>query len=386
MDAIATQIHALTQTADAAGRLALQKALRQMQAELQSPMDFLINIANSMPLLASLRLGADLGLFRTLAQRNDSLSVAQLAESTGASPQLLERLLRYYSSNNIIKEVGVNEYKATSLSHVLADPKGEATVYVGFDTHAPAFQAMPDFFADNKYQEIASTTRTPFQKAFKTDLGCFDWLVQHPKHFEPLQKVMTAFAGSEWADGFALLDNEVKAVPFTPPDPKEKPFFVDVGGGHGHQCIQLGKKYPHLLGRLVLQDLPEAVNKLPDIPGVRADAYNFFDKQPITGARFYYLRRILHDWPDDECVQILYNIASAMAVDSRILIDEVVLPNKEAPWQATMADLAMMVSFGGKERTQQQWQMLAGEVGLRIEQIHTYTASTCTSVVVMALK
>lgn len=94
----------------------------------------------------------------------------------------------------------------------------------------------------------------------------------------------------------------------------------------------------------------------------------------------------MHDWPDNECAKILQNVADAMNGDSRILIDEVVLPDTGAHWQATMADISMMIGLGGKERTNQQWKSLADRVGLRIEEIHTYTASTYTSIVVLALK
>lgn len=142
---------------------------------------------------------------------------------------------------------------------------------------------MPDFFAENKYQHIDSITNTPFQKAHHTTLSSFDWYVQNPQHFESLQKVMTAMEGAEWTVGFKLLDSEAKKVPSVAPQASEKPFFVDIGGGHGHQCIQLGKKYPNLLGRLVLQDLPAAVNKLLPIEGVKIEAHDFFEKQPIPG-------------------------------------------------------------------------------------------------------
>lgn len=94
----------------------------------------------------------------------------------------------------------------------------------------------------------------------------------------------------------------------------------------------------------------------------------------------------MHDWPDNECAKILQNVADAMNGDSHILIDEVVLPDTGAHWQATMADISMMIGLGGKERTNQQWKSLADRVGLRIEEIHTYTASTYTSIVVLALK
>lgn len=151
-----------------------------------------------------------------------------------------------------------------------------------FDIFGPIVQAMPDFFMDKKYQEPESNTDTPFQRAFNTNLSCFDWLVQHPKHFGSLQRVMTALEGAEWTIGFGLIDSEAKKLQPSVPIPSERPFFVDVGGGHGHQCVQLGKRYPHLLGRLVLQDLPEAIDSLPPIEGVKAESYDFFQKQPIT--------------------------------------------------------------------------------------------------------
>jgi demethylsterigmatocystin 6-O-methyltransferase len=142
---------------------------------------------------------------------------------------------------------------------------------------------MPEFFAENKYQDITSNTSTPFQKAHNTKLSCFEWMLQHPQHFESLQKIMTALGGSEWTQDFTLFESEAQKIQSTV-QPSEKPFLVDVGGGHGHQCIRLGEKYPNLLGRLVVQDLPEAVKKLAPIAGVKAEAYDFFQPQPITGS------------------------------------------------------------------------------------------------------
>lgn len=371
-----------------------------------------------------IRVGADIGLFRTLAENDKPFKLAKLAEATGATPELLgklilplsrqdltdhtviaERVARYLASNNTIKEVGINEYQASNITHIFASDLGEGMVYHGFNTHGPVIQALPDFLAANKYQDIISNTNTPFQVAHSTKLQSFDWMVQHPEHFASLQKVMTAFKGAEWTVGLDTLDIEAKKVASTPPRPSEKPFFVDVGGGHGHQCIQLGKKYPNLLGRLVLQDLPLAVNKLSPIEGVRTEAYDFFEKQPIAGtcyyphesstpssniesigAKFYYLRRIMHDWPDKEAAKILQNVAGAMAPDSHILIDEIVMPDIGAHWEATMQDLAMMNMCAGKERSKQQWLDLADRAGLRVEKIHTYVPSTYTSVLVLALK
>jgi demethylsterigmatocystin 6-O-methyltransferase len=94
----------------------------------------------------------------------------------------------------------------------------------------------------------------------------------------------------------------------------------------------------------------------------------------------------MHDWPDQDAAKILQNIAGAMSSHSRILIDDAVLPDTGAVWQVTMADLALMNCCGGVERTKRQWESLADAAGLKIEQIHSYIASTYTSVVVLALK
>ncbi|KAJ5994420.1 hypothetical protein N7451_010144 [Penicillium sp. IBT 35674x] len=386
MDAIISQIHTLAQSADDAGRLDIQRALRDVQIELQSPQDTLMGFGSSNLLIAMLRLGVDLGVFRDLSKTNGSLTVSQLASVHDASPIFMERVLRYLASTNMIVEVGINEYRANKITYALADPKGEGMAYHGFDVFGPIIQVMPDFFMERKYQDLTSNTDTPFQKAFNTDLTCFDWLVQHPKHFGSLQQVMTALEGAEWTVGFDLIKTEAEKFISITPQSSERPFLVDVGGGHGHQCVQLTKTYPNLLGHLVLQDLPEAVNSLPPIEGVRAESHDFFQKQPITNAKFYYLRRIMHDWPDKEAASILQNIGSVMAPDARILIDEVVLPNTGAHWQATMADLLMMFAFGGKERSTKQWESLAECAGLRVEQIHTYVAATYTSIVVLARK
>lgn len=62
----------------------------------------------------------------------------------------------------------------------------------------------------------------------------------------------------------------------------------------------------------------------------------------------------MHDWPDNEAARILQNVARAMGPDSRILTDEIVVPDIGAHWEATMQDLAMMNMCVGKERSEQE--------------------------------
>lgn len=98
----------------------------------------------------------------------------------------------------------------------------------------------------------------------------------------------------------------------------------------------------------------------------------------FPGAKYYYLRRILHDWPDSESRLILRNLALAMNEDSRILVDEVSFPDTKVNWRAALQDIAMMVQLGGKERTRSEWVALVegvkveGGRALVVDSVHEY--------------
>lgn len=186
---------------------------------------------------------------------------------------------------------------------------------------------------------------------------------------------------SDWLTDFELL--VTKSTSGAELRPGEPPFFVDVGGGRGQKCIQLLEKYSNLMGRVVLQDLPEAVDDMEPIEGIKVVAQDFFKPQAVKGARIYYLRHVLHDWPENGCIEILKNIAEAMGADSKILLDEVVLPDQNVHWQAAAADLLMMTSLGGKERTGKEWDVLAQEAGLTLIEARAYGPENGSSVLVL---
>jgi demethylsterigmatocystin 6-O-methyltransferase len=83
---------------------------------------------------------------------------------------------------------------------------------------------------------------------------------------------------SDWLSVFPV-EKEIGSWSATP----EKAVFVDVGGGYGHQCKAFKAKYPDLPGRIILQDLPQTLERVQPIPGVEAIAQNFFEPQVIEG-------------------------------------------------------------------------------------------------------
>jgi len=105
-----------------------------------------------------------------------------------------------------------------------------------------------------------------------------------------------------------------------------------------------------------------------------------------AGARAYYLRNILHDWPDEKCVQVLRNLIPAMSKDSTILIDEMIIPSQGAHWRQTQMDLLMMANAAAVERTEKEWRALLESAGMKIKKIYRYTEELQDSIIVAVPK
>ena len=85
----------------------------------------------------------------------------------------------------------------------------------------------------------------------------------------------------------------------------------------------------------------------------------------FTGARAYYMHFVLHDWPDAKCRIILQQLMAAMSADySLLLLNESVMPERNAPSWFAAADINMMSKMAGITRTETQWMELLQSVGL----------------------
>lgn len=210
------------------------------------------------------------------------------------------------------------------------------------------------------------------------------WHPTQPERFGPLQQAMTV-QGASGVPWFTVLPFEKELAGY-----EGEYALMDVGGGFGHQCAALLKTYPRLQGKLCLQDLPQTLDHLP--PGIEIPAcicklpHNFFEAQPIKSARFYYLRNIMHNWPDDKCVEVLAQLIAALGPQSQIFIDDMVLPDSGVPWQAATIDFTMMSSFRSRESTLKEWHGLLDRAGLKVVHIHTYLPRRQDSIIQAVLK
>lgn len=76
---------------------------------------------------------------------------------------------------------------------------------------------------------------------------------------------------------------------------------------------------------------------------------------------------ILHDWSDETCLKILARVTGAMEPGySKFLINENVVPSRNAHWDTTALDMQLMITLSSRERTEEDWISLLKAGGLKI--------------------
>jgi hypothetical protein len=141
---------------------------------------------------------------------------------------------------------------------------------------------------------------------------------------------------------------------------------ADVGGGSGELMRSVLTHLPAMAGTVVeFADVVRRARKAMDDAGFasRCDVVeaDFLERVPAV-ADTYLLSWILHDWKDEQAVTILRHCRAAAGSDGRVLVIE-------QPYDLVVdsgLDLRMLVFFGARERTRQEYEMLAKAAGLRV--------------------
>jgi len=119
---------------------------------------------------------------------------------------------------------------------------------------------------------------------------------------------------------------------------------------------------------------------------------NFLENSPVGGQDIYYLRNIIHNWPESSALEILRSVRQAMEPHSRMLIHEYILQHlnrepiadgsaagmEEAPApmlpnfglgniRTYNQDLTMLLMYNAKERTLKETVELGEKAGLKFE-------------------
>jgi hypothetical protein len=289
-----------------------------------------------------------------------SQSVATLAKLTRAHERSLYRLLRFTASYGVFRETANRAFEQTPLSAALrSDAPG---------TFRPAAQLFHRSFA--VWDGLDHAVRTG-------ESGCvgvygeplFDYIGNHPELAPVFDAGMTAFHGHETG---AMLD----AYDFS-----EIRTLADIGGGNGSLLSAVLRRYPALRG--ILFDLGHVIGRAK--ASMRESGLeercsiiegSFFESVP-PGADAYLMRHIIHDWTDDQSVQILRNCRKVIPADGRVLLVEFAVPAANQASLGKDADMIMLTFPGGMERTEDEYQALFEQSGFRLHMVTKTKTSVC---------
>ncbi|KAI0148068.1 O-methyl transferase B [Hypoxylon sp. NC0597] len=381
MDSVLSQISQLASSADRYTRRGIIDSLRKAADSLEDTVGTTHRFGHLDLEKATIQIGYDLNIFKFLAAAKGPRTVEKIAEQANASPQLIKRLLRYFNAINVVTEVDVGTFEANNITRNLCESLAEAAIGHYYGIVAKQYQETPAYLKEIGYENPTDETNTAFQYAFDTKVHPFQYMVEHPEQLDHFNKYMALRRQAElsWLAVYPVCE---EAAGLTDP---ERPLYVNVGGGIGHQCAQFKEKYPDLPGRVILEDLPGTVAQALPTPGVENLVHDFFMPQPIKGAKFYFMRGVPHNHPPHKVKLLFFNIKDAMAPDSVLLVDETVLPEKGVGFIASSIDLTMLGAFASMERTEAEWRELAESVGLVLTKTYTYNALENETVMEMRL-
>ncbi|KAJ4813408.1 O-methyltransferase [Rhynchospora pubera] len=134
--------------------------------------------------------------------------------------------------------------------------------------------------------------------------------------------------------------------------------LVDVGGGTGTAVKFIVEAFPRL--RCTVFDLPHVVAKALKSESFDVVGGDMFEKIPPADVIF--LKNVLHDWNDEDCVRILKRCKEAIESNNNggkvIAVDIIIGLESNDPIAtetSLLHDISMMVLFGSKERNKQEW-------------------------------
>jgi hypothetical protein len=273
----------------------------------------------------------------------DPLSAADLARRSGLNALALTRVLRALAAFGAFKEIAPGVFANNSVSKVFRHQPGGLCNFALYNTsehHVRSAAALAHSVVTGE-----SAAQHVFGQSF------WDYKRAHPEENDTFNRALAELRGEEHQQIADAYDwTGTKSV-------------VDVGGGIGSLLAAIMASRPRIHGVLIEQPelLPDADRVLRE-RGVwdRCEllAGNFFDPISATGETWT-LSQVLHDWPDEKCLEILRRCREAMRPTDRLLVIEMLTIPCEPNAQVGLIDMVMLMYFGeARQRTVEEYRTL----------------------------
>ncbi|MFE7190480.1 methyltransferase [Kitasatospora sp. NPDC057541] len=278
-------------------------------------------------------------------------SVGELAERAGADPDGLGRLLRHLSALGIAaRDDGgyrLGPLGASLRSDVPHSLRPLALLYGG---------PFHDSFAD--LDHAVRTGREAFAHRFGR--GHFEHFSADPELSVLFDRAMAAGAAMFAPVAEAVAASRARVV-------------VDVAGRDGELLRGVLTRAPATRGVLLEREAVARAARARLAAAGLADRCEVvsgdFTRTVPGGGDVYVLSRVLHDWDDGFCADLLERCARAIPAHAELLVVERLLPEDERPSLAVPWDLHMLCDVGGRERALGHYEQLPATAGPRVTEV-----------------
>jgi hypothetical protein len=277
-----------------------------------------------------------------------------VAAQVGADPDAVYRLMRAMASRGVLRERRDGRFALTPVGDALRtdveDSLRDMVLFIGHPARWADWGSL--LYSVQTGQPAADKLRgMPF----------FEYLDTDPEFAQVFNNAMTAASG---------LSNDVALAAY---DFSDARLVIDVGGGHGAVLSTILRSAPGANG--VLYDLPKVVDgagPLLEEAGVAhrctVQGGSFMESVP-AGGDIYVMKNIIHDWNDEDALTILRNVRTAIADGGKLILLEMVLPQRSSSFIGHMLDLEMLLMVHGRERTRVQYYDLLNRAGFRLNRV-----------------
>ncbi|RKK83898.1 hypothetical protein BFJ71_g14724 [Fusarium oxysporum] len=351
-------------------KLSLLKRASNICKALEEPFDVATRWLETISTTAALHVLIRIKAFEKLPAKG-SIAASDIASECDVDVSIITRAMRILIVNGIAQETQRDEYSHNALSRSFL-PTEFGSMTCMFVEFSRALAALPDYVKSHKPEEIFDLKKTPF--AFS--VGCEGKTYYEVYDLDPQKRTL-------WDIGMQKLGNHIPVIGMFPFENLEdqvkkqpgNPFVVDVGGGRGQALLAIQEHCKGSFGgKLILQDLPIVLDSLTldEIPGIEPMPYNIFTLQPVKNAHIYLFRHLLMDYPDAKVVEILKNTVSAMGSESRLIINEMLVPDRVTAGEQQMVYLfdIMLLAMSGRERSLSEYRRIFDGVGLELVKEH----------------
>src|SRR5437879_5204401 len=280
-------------------------------------------------------------------------SADELAAAVGAKPRELYRLMRATACVGVLSEGPDERFSETPLSAVLrsnANPSLRAFAIM----HSREWHGL----GWSELEFCVRTGKQALEKIYGTPV--FKFFEQHPEEGELFNQAMS---------DLSTIDSPAVAEAYSFGDIHS---IVDVGGGHGLLLATILAKNPHLKG--TLYDMPHVVAGAqngpltPMMERCTLASGDMFSWVP-AGADAYVMKHIIHDWPDEACINILKACRKGVNQGGKLLVVDNVIQTGNDFAPGKFLDLQMLIFPGGCERTEKQFRDLFAAAGWRLSRV-----------------